>query len=98
MQGVWLLDVVVIKLRLTIRTIAEQAGADALPVAAAHGERIASLFVSATVRAIVELVLIALSIDTDAEVHLCETAPKDDVLLSPYLDEYAVSRKTDAAE
>ena len=76
---------------MSVLSVAEQSGADALPIASLHGERFASLFEPLAIRAVVELVLIVLSVDADAEVHLCKLASTDDVVLTAYLDEYAVS-------
>ena len=87
-----------IELCQTILTVAEQTCADAFPVAATHGEWFSSFFVLFTVCAIVELVLIMLSVYADAEPQTLETALADNVLSSTYFDDYTVLSKTDAAE
>ena len=72
-------DAVVIEAGEAVATVAEQAVADAFPITAAQSERGAGFLVVPTVEAVVELMLVALSVDGNAEVHFLELSLAYDV-------------------
>ena len=87
-----------VKLSLTVGAVAEDADADALPIAASHGKGIAGREIGFAISAVEVLVAILLAVVGDLEVETREGAWLDKPAMAVLLDENAVFAETDACE
>ena len=79
-------------------SIAEEAYADAFPIAGTHGECVARLDETGAIGAVGELVTISLTVVVDAHPELLELALLDDLTLALSLNEDAVFAEADATK
>ena len=82
----------------SIGTVAEEANADAFPIATSHREGVASREISFAISAIEVLVAILLAVVGDLEVETGEGAWLDKPAMAVLFDENASFAETDACE
>ena len=87
-----------VELCLSIGAIAEQSRADAFPIAASHGEDLASRQEVLAIETIEELVEVLLIVVGHSKPYFLETAFHDELALATSLYADALFRQTDASE
>ena len=87
-----------VELCLSIGAIAEQSRTDALPIAASHGEDLASRQEVLAIETIEELVEVLLIVVGHSKPYFLETAFHDELALATSLYADALFRQTDASE
>ena len=87
-----------VELGLAVRAVAEEADADALPVAATHREGSSGCGETDTIGAVGELMSVLGAVVVDAEPELVVFAALDDLTLTIRLDEDAFFAEADATE
>ena len=87
-----------VKIGLAIGTVTKETNADAFPVAATHGEGVASWEIALAIGTIEVLVTILLTVVGDFKIETCEGAWSDNGTLTVFLDENALFAEADASK